>query len=96
MTAPGNRARFVARVEGRVQGVGFRFFAHERARALGLGGSVRNLESGAVEVEAEGPRPTLDGFLAELHEGPPAARVSDVSVRWVDAQGARDFVIRTT
>jgi acylphosphatase len=96
VTAPGSRARFVARVEGRVQGVGFRFYVHERARALGLSGSVQNLESGAVEVEAEGPRSALDDFLAELHEGPPAARVSDVSVRWVDAQGARDFIIRTT
>ena len=89
------RARFVAVIAGRVQGVGYRFFAQERARVHGLGGSVRNLPSGGVEVEAEGPDEALRAYLEELHHGPPAARVSDVSVRWSSAQGARDFVIRT-
>jgi acylphosphatase len=74
--------------------VGFRFFAQERARAHGLGGSARNLPSGGVEIEAEGPREALNAFLRELHQGPPAARVSDVTVRWLPAQSARDFVIR--
>jgi acylphosphatase len=91
-----DRARFLAVVSGHVQGVGFRFFAQERARQRELGGSVRNLPSGAVEVEAEGPRPALEGYLRELRQGPPAARVSDVEVRWLSAQGApvQDFVIR--
>jgi acylphosphatase len=92
----GGRARFVAVVAGRVQGVGFRFFAQERARARRLAGSVRNLPSGSVEVDAEGPDEVLRGYLEELHQGPPAARVSDVTVRWLSAQGARDFVIRTS
>ena len=105
MTAPrdatpskrdGGRARFVAVVAGRVQGVGYRFFALERARALGLAGSVRNLPSGGVLVDAEGPDGVLRSYLVELHQGPPAARVSDVTVRWLSAQGARDFVIRTS
>jgi len=89
-----DRARFLAVVTGRVQGVGFRFFAQDRAREHGLSGSVRNLPDGSVEVEAEGARPALDAFLGELHQGPPAARVSDVAVRWQGAQGARGFVIR--
>jgi acylphosphatase len=83
-------------VTGRVQGVGYRFFAQERAVARGLAGVVRNLPTGSVEVEAEGPRGDLDAYLEELHEGPPAARVSDVTVRWLPAQGAREFVIRTS
>jgi acylphosphatase len=91
----GGRARFVAQVAGRVQGVGYRFFAQERARARGLAGSVRNLPSGGVEVDAEGPDHALREYLQELHQGPPAARVSDVTVRWLSAQGAREFVIRT-
>jgi acylphosphatase len=88
--------RFHAVVTGRVQGVGYRFFAQERAVARGLAGTVRNLSGGSVEVEAEGPRPVLDAYLDDLREGPPAARVSDVTVRWLQAQGARDFVIRTS
>jgi acylphosphatase len=90
-----DRVRFVAVVEGRVQGVGYRFFALERARARGIAGSVRNLPSGGVEVDAEGPDEVLRAYLEELHQGPPAARVRDVSVRWLSAQGARDFMIRT-
>jgi acylphosphatase len=93
---PADRARFHAVVTGRVQGVGYRFFAQERAVARGLAGIVRNLPTGSVEVEAEGPRADLDAYLRELHEGPPAARVSDVTVRWLPAQGAREFVIRTS
>ena len=100
MTAPeatrGSRAHFVAIVAGRVQGVGYRFFAQDRARARGLAGSVRNLPSGAVEVDAEGLDRDLREYLNDLRQGPPAARVSDVSVRWLTAQGARDFVIRTS
>ncbi|HEU4765630.1 MAG TPA: acylphosphatase [Candidatus Eisenbacteria bacterium] len=104
MTAPreagasrgdGGRVRFVAVVAGRVQGVGYRFFAQERARARGLAGSVRNLPTGGVEVDAEGPDEILQAYLLDLHQGPPAARVRDVTVRWLSAQGARDFVIRT-
>jgi len=94
MMAPDDRARILAQVEGRVQGVGYRFFAQERARALGLCGSVRNLPSGSVEIDAEGPREALKDYLRELEQGPPAARVSDIAVRWLSAQGARDFVIR--
>ena len=89
-----DRARFLAVVSGHVQGVGFRFFAEERAHAHALGGSVRNLPTGAVEVAAEGARPALEAYLLELRQGPPAARVSDVAVRWLPAQGDRDFVIR--
>ena len=96
MTAPEDRARFLALVEGRVQGVGYRFFALERAREHGLGGSVRNLPSGSVEIDAEGPREALWAYLRELEQGPPAAHVREISVRWLSAQGARDFVIRTS
>src|SRR5262245_53012021 len=88
-------ARFQAIVTGRVQGVGYRFYAQERAVAQGLGGTVRNLPNGSVEVEAEGPRAVLEEYLKELREGPPAARVSDIAVRWLPAQGTREFMIRS-
>ena len=68
------------RVEGRVQGVGFRWFVREVARRQGLAGTVRNLDDGSVEVVASG---TADGLLAlerAAHEGPPGARVARVHV----------------
>ncbi len=89
--------RLEARVYGRVQGVGFRHFVWQQARALGLTGWVRNRRDGSVEVVAEGPRPALDALLAALHEGPPSAWVRAVDARWGPAQGAfSDFTVRAT
>lgn len=95
MSTPATQ-RVVARVEGRVQGVGFRYFVVERAQALALGGTVRNLPSGEVEVVAEGPRPSLDALIRDLHVGPPLARVRSVAIEWLPPRGAREFRIRTT
>lgn len=88
------RARLVARVEGRVQGVGYRAFVSERAEALGLSGWVRNLPSGDVDLELEGPRDTLQAFLRELRDGPPASRVQHIHVDWAPARGTHGFEIR--
>lgn len=74
-------------VRGRVQGVFFRDFVQNHARALGLTGYVRNLRSGAVEVEAEGDRGKLGELLQSLHQGPPAAKVDEVEVSWNEYSG---------
>jgi acylphosphatase len=66
------------RVEGAVQGVGFRYFVRHRASALGLGGRVRNLADGSVEVVAQGAPKALADLEAALWRGPPLARVSRV------------------
>jgi len=92
MTAPGVE-RFTAHVQGRVQGVGFRAFVVARARSLRLAGSVRNLPGGDVWVEAEGSRETLERLLAEIRQGPPAARVSAVLVTWGEPIGSKGFEI---
>lgn len=68
--------RFI--VTGRVQGVGFRWFVVRRARALGLGGYVRNREDGSVEVVALGETDAVEQLAAALAEGPAAARVTKV------------------
>ena len=68
-------AAFRARVEGRVQGVGFRYSARERAAGLGLVGWVRNDDDGSVEAWFEGPAAACLEFAAWLEEGPPGARV---------------------
>lgn len=83
-----NDVKLTARVSGRVQGVGYRFFVRREAAARGLRGFVRNLMDGRVEVVAEGPRPDLDALLAALERGPSAAEIDSVDVAWDSADGA--------
>ena len=52
---------------GRVQGVGFRYYAVMKANQLGLTGWVRNLEDGTVEMEAEGPELLIDELIVFLN-----------------------------
>lgn len=66
-------ARF--RIEGRVQGVGFRAATRLQARALDLRGHARNLDDGSVEVVAEGDARALEALAQWLEDGPPAAHV---------------------
>ncbi|HMN08907.1 MAG TPA: acylphosphatase [Gemmatimonadaceae bacterium] len=65
-------------VAGRVQGIGFRGFVQDRARALQLAGWVRNLSSGNVEIAASGSEEALRALLAEVREGPRGAEVKQV------------------
>lgn len=65
-------------VRGRVQGVGFRWFAMREATRLKLKGYVRNLPDGRVEVCAQGTPAALDVLAAALANGPPAGRVESV------------------
>jgi acylphosphatase len=70
-------------IRGRVQGVGYRYFAQRAAVELGLTGYTRNLDDGRVEVYAVGPVAKLSELAGMLHRGP---RWSDV--RGVDEQEA--------
>lgn len=72
--------QFRARIVGRVQGVGFRYFAQHEATRLGLRGWVRNLSGGDVEVVAQGPEEALQEMLRSLRRGPALAWVQDVIV----------------
>lgn len=67
------------RVDGRVQGVGFRWFVREEGTRLGLAGWVRNLPDGAVEVCAVGAPDSLRALRAALERGPAGARVATVT-----------------
>ncbi len=92
--------RLDARIRGRVQGVGFRWFASRHAERLGLDGWVANEADGTVHVIADGPRADLETFLEALHEGPPAGIVERVVVNWppIAAGGSmvgRGFSIRS-
>lgn len=65
-------------IEGRVQGVGFRWSTVRAARRLGLHGRVWNRPDGAVEVHAGGETEALEALEEWLRAGPPAARVDRV------------------
>jgi len=70
--------RLHARISGRVQGVGFRWFVREEARRLGLAGWVRNLPTIEFELLAESPSEALDALARIIGAGPPGARVEVV------------------
>jgi acylphosphatase len=83
--------RLHAIIDGRVQGVSFRYYTTQYARSLdSVTGWVRNLPDGSVEVTAEGPRPQLDRLLAFLNHGPAGARVESVTATWHAATGEFD------
>lgn len=67
-------------VSGQVQGVGYRWFAYRAARALGLGGYVRNQGDGSVEVVAHGSASAVEALGAQLREGPRGASVTNVEI----------------
>ena len=65
-------------IKGRVQGVGFRWYVHREAAALGLKGWVRNTDDGHVEVVAAGDAETLAELKAALQKGSRGSRVDAV------------------
>lgn len=77
-------------LSGRVQGVGFRWFARREAQELGLTGRVRNLPDGRVEVEAAGEPERLAAFRARLRQGPPGSRVTGVEEQELSSVPAWD------
>jgi acylphosphatase len=65
-------------VKGRVQGVCFRVYTQKQADKLNLGGFVRNLANGDVEIVASGESIALQKLLAWCHKGPMLAKVTEV------------------
>jgi acylphosphatase len=81
-------------IHGRVQGVGYRYFALREAEALGLSGFARNLPDGRVEVVAEGSDATLQKLEARLKEGPSFGNVEHVERVVIAPRGEQGFYIR--
>jgi acylphosphatase len=83
-----NRQRLSARVIGRVQGVGFRWWARRQADELDLVGWVMNADDErSVELVAEGDPDALAELERRLAQGPPGARVEQVEARRMAASG---------
>jgi acylphosphatase len=83
--------RLTARVTGRVQGVGFRWWARRQAESLGLVGWVMNADDErSVEIVAEGDADSLVELARRLELGPPGARVDSFEARRGPASGEFD------
>jgi acylphosphatase len=78
-------------VTGKVQGVFYRASTVEKARALGLKGFVQNERDGSVYIEAEGDDRALQSLVEWCRQGPPHARVSDVTFTEGPLQNFADF-----
>jgi len=90
------RAAASLRIEGRVQGVGFRWWTVGEARRLGLRGWARNRADGSVEVLAIGESAAIDALEAACRAGPPAAQVTAVLRSPAEDDGAAGFRQRET
>ena len=73
-----NETAVRVRIEGRVQMVGFRYWALDQATALGLRGWVRNRIDGSVEAVFAGAEPAIAEMVRRCHRGPAFARVARV------------------
>ena len=80
-------------LKGRVQGVGFRYFARQTAGELGIQGWVKNLGSGEVEIHAQGSKEAMEKFQVWMNQGPSLAVVSEVEVTEVEPQLHTNFFI---
>lgn len=80
-------------VTGRVQGVSFRAWTREQAGARGLSGWVRNRPDGSVEAVIAGADEMIEALIAAFHQGPAAAKVTDVRVSETNAPTKPGFHI---
>ncbi len=81
-------------VEGRVQGVGFRYFTQNSARKLNIKGFVKNLTNGNVYIEACGEQDMLDEFIRLVKKGPALSHVSNLDMHKIPQQSFQDFSLK--
>lgn len=76
--------RYFLIIAGRVQGVGFRFFAQTNAVKYSLTGLARNMDNGMVEVEVQGSEDNIQKFISVIKKGNTFIRVDDFSMKQID------------
>jgi len=83
------------KVNGIVQGVGFRPFIYRIASHLNLKGYVLNLGDAGVEIEVEGSKEEIEKFIEFLKDKkPPLAKIDEIKVKWADERKYKRFEIR--
>ena len=87
--------RYSAIVQGRIQGVGFRYFLQLTAYKLNLTGWCKNLINGNVVIEIQGLENNVLSFISEIKRGNGFARVSDINLNVLPVlDGEKNFSIR--
>lgn len=84
------------RIEGAVQGVGYRAFAASEARRFGLAGWVRNRSDRTVEALVSGRTKDVETFVAACARGPAGGRVTNIDLRKADPPAEAGFYVRPT
>ena len=90
-----NAVRKAGRAEGRVQGVGFRFFVQSNAKSMGITGWVKNMSDGSVTMELQGEAETVERLMAKIRKGNDWIRVTNYEVEDLPVvEGENKFAIR--
>lgn len=83
------------KVEGHVQGVGFRYFTSLIAESHHIKGWVRNTTDGGVEIEAEGEEFNIEAFIKNIKDGPRFSRIDRVTIKELEKpRGYKKFELR--
>ena len=72
-------------VSGKVQGVGFRYFTHQKASELGINGYVQNLTNGNVKIIAVGKSEQIETLITWAKSGSPSAAVDNLDIESIQA-----------
>lgn len=83
-----------AKVYGKVQGVGFRFYTQKTAREMGVNGFVKNERDGSVYIEAIASADIMEAFLQWVSSGPEWARVDEMNVQEIPLKEYEAFSIK--
>lgn len=82
-------------IEGRLQGMNFRYHTQQQAEKLGLVGFVRNLSDGRIEIDAQGEEDKIEQMLAWCQEGPQNTQIKSILFRYDEpVERHTDFVVR--
>jgi acylphosphatase len=82
-------------IEGRTQGINFRYYTQQQAQKLGLAGFVRNLSDGRIEIDAQGDDESVEEMLTWCQEGPQSAQLKSILFRYDEpSEHVSDFIVR--
>jgi acylphosphatase len=84
------------RIDGRVQGVGYRAWTHRVAMGLALAGWVRNRRDGSVEAVFQGPEASVQMMIERCRRGPSGSLVTSVEILGEGVGAFEDFEVRET
>lgn len=96
MADDGDITTLRVKIEGIVQGVGYRAFAIAEARRLGLDGWARNVFDGTVEILVSGPTVPVEEFIGCCMRGPSGASVTNIELHRADPPARKGFSLATT